>query len=122
MPEDTPLIIAEQSKICFPSHWTKPKYYLGQIVKQGRIIGVEYQAPGTARAFGLGKGWIYSVLLDDLGYDAENIFESEIEPPSTEDLRAEITYEKSIIEIHQKNLEYLDEQLETAARNKLPQM
>lgn len=128
MPEDTPEIIAEQSKIRFPSHWKKPKYQLGQLVKRaeslsrgscisglfktGRIIGIEYQPPGTRRAFDLGAGWLYSVLLDDLGYDTENLKESEIEPSSLKDLQAKIEYEKSLLLIHQKNLATLMEQLE----------
>ncbi len=111
MPEETPEIIAEKSCIRFPSHWSQPKYHFGQLVKQGRIIGIEYQSPGTRRAFDLGKGWIYAVLLDDLGYDTDQLHEPEIKPPSLEQLQAEIEYEKSLAQIHQKNLVVLDEQL-----------
>ncbi|MEH1822105.1 MAG: HNH endonuclease [Nostoc sp.] len=111
MPEDTPEIIAEKSCIRFPSHWTQPKYQLGQLVKQGRIIGIEYQSPGTRRAYDLGKGWIYAVLIDDQGYDTLQLKDSEIEPPPLSVLQAEINYEKSLVEIHQKNLVVLDEQL-----------
>ncbi|WP_174711375.1 HNH endonuclease [Nostoc sp. TCL240-02] len=112
MPEDTPEIIAEKSCIRFPSHWPQPKYHFGQLVKQGRIIGIEYQSPGTRRAFDLGKGWIYAVLLDDLGYDTDQLKESEIEPPPLSVLQAEINYEKSLVEIHQNNKAVLTEQLE----------
>lgn len=116
MPEDTPQIIAEKSCIRFPSHWPQPKYHLGQLVKKGRIIGIEYQSPGTRRAFDLGKGWIYAVLLDDQGYDTDQLKESEIELPSLEKLENEINYEKSLVEIHQKNLVVLDEQLSQVAQ------
>ncbi|WP_375495381.1 hypothetical protein [uncultured Nostoc sp.] len=97
--------------ISFPNHWESPKYQLGQLVKQGRIIGVEYQAPGTTRAYDLSKGWIYSVLIDDLGYDTENVLESDIKPPSLEQLEAEIDYEKSLAEIHLENCSVLTKQL-----------
>lgn len=116
MPEDTPQIIAEKSCIRFPSHWSQPKYHFGQLVKQGRIIGIEYQSPGTRRAFDLGLGWIYAVLLDDLGYDTDQLKESEIELPSLEKLENEINYEKSLAEIHQKNLVVLGEQLSEVAQ------
>ncbi|QKQ75607.1 HNH endonuclease [Nostoc sp. TCL240-02] len=116
MPEDTPEIIAEKSCIRFPSHWPQPKYQLGQLVKQGRIIGIEYQSPGTRRAYDLGKGWIYAVLIDDLGYDTLHLKDSEIEPPPLSVLQAEINYEKSLVEIHQKNLVVLDEQLSEVAQ------
>ncbi|MEH1777094.1 HNH endonuclease [Nostoc sp.] len=111
MPEDTPEIIAEKSCIRFPSHWPQPKYQLGQLVSLGRIIGVEYQSPGTRRAYDLGLGWIYAVLIDDLGYDTLQLKESEIELPSLSLLQAEINYEKLLVEIHQKNLGCLDEQM-----------
>ncbi|MEH1808480.1 HNH endonuclease [Nostoc sp.] len=116
MPEDTPEIIAEKSCIRFPSHWAQPKYHLGQLVKQGRIIGIEYQSPGTRRAFDLGKGWIYAVLIDDQGYDTLQLKDSEIEPPPLSVLQAEINYEKSLVEIHQKNLVVLDEQMDALAQ------
>ncbi len=116
MPEETPEIIAEKSCIRFPSHWPQPKYHFGQLVKQGRIIGIEYQPPGTRRAYDLGKGWIYAVLLDDQGYDTDQLHESEIELPSLEKLEKEINYEKSLVEIHQKNLGYLDEQFSEVAQ------
>ncbi|MEH2148602.1 HNH endonuclease [Nostoc sp.] len=111
MPEDTPEIIAQKSCIRFPSHWPRPKYHFGQLVKQGRIIGIEYQSPGTRRAFDLGLGWIYAVLLDDQGYDTDQLKESEIELASLEELENEINYEKSLVEIHQSNKAALTEQL-----------
>ncbi|MEH2177412.1 hypothetical protein [Nostoc sp.] len=111
MPEETPEMIAQKSCIRFPSHWPQPKYHFGQLVKQGRIIGIEYQSPGTRRAYDLGEGWIYAVLIDDQGYDADQLKESEIKPPSLEDLQAEIDYEKSLVEIHQSNKAVLTEQL-----------
>ncbi|MFN6474352.1 MAG: HNH endonuclease [Nostoc sp. SerVER01] len=114
MPEDTPEIITQKSCIRFPSHWKKPKYQLGDLVKQGRIIGVEYQSLGTRRAYELGSGWIYSVLLDDQVYDTENIKESDIKLPTLEALQAEIEYEKSLLLIHQENLHILTEQVEVS--------
>ncbi len=70
-----------------PSYWESPKYSLGQMVKQGRIIGIEYQPPGTLRAYELDIGWYYIVLSDPCEYDTDNIRESNIQPLTVSDLR-----------------------------------
>lgn len=78
------------NNISFPNHWERPKYSLGQTIKRGQIVGMEYNPPGTRRAHELGKGWSYTVMLDEFEEDVEIIRESAIKLPSTEDLQAEI--------------------------------
>jgi len=108
MPEETPEIIAEQSKIRFPSHWTKPKYHFGQRVKQGEINGLEYHPPGTRRAYELGEGWSYTVVADDYSGEAEIYKERQIELP-TQESQQEV---QELIDQHLVRITALTEQLE----------
>ncbi|MFN6537943.1 MAG: HNH endonuclease [Nostoc sp. EkiNYC01] len=85
MPEDTPQIIAQQSCIRFPNHWKKPKYYLGQQMKQGQIVGIEYDAPGTKAASLFGEDWTYWLLVNKDSIDTENFTEDSLEPMQVED-------------------------------------
>ena len=94
-----------------PSHWGSPLYRLGQMVKQGRIIGIEYQPPGTRRAYDLGVEWNYTVLPDDQEYDTDSIRESDIRLLTASDLLLEIEHEKQCVKTHQENLSILNEQL-----------
>ncbi|MEH1780668.1 MAG: HNH endonuclease [Nostoc sp.] len=80
MPEETPKIIAEKSLIRFPNHWKKPKYHLGQSVKQGEIIGVEYHHPASLMADEFGEGWTYWVLINKHAADVESFSERNITP------------------------------------------
>ncbi|MEH2070050.1 MAG: HNH endonuclease [Nostoc sp.] len=109
MPEDTLEIIAEQSKIRFPNHWKKPKYHLGQRVKQGEIVGLEYHRPGTLRAYELGNGWHYWVCRDSMSDSVESCTESQIKPLSPTEIKEEIQAE---IEFHADKLTALTQQLE----------
>ncbi|HAX76189.1 MAG TPA: hypothetical protein DCY88_10215 [Cyanobacteria bacterium UBA11372] len=99
------------NNISFPNHWDCPKYYLGQTIKRGQIVGMEYNSPGTRRAYELGKGWFYTVMLDELEDDVEIIKESAIKLPSIEDLQAEIDSLKALIETYQNNMATLTQQL-----------
>ncbi|MEH1920594.1 hypothetical protein [Nostoc sp.] len=91
-----------------PNSWTPPKYHFGQRVKQGEITGLEYHPPGTRRAYELGIGWSYTVLLDDY-YDEVDIYkESQIEP-KTQESHKEI---QELIDLHQTRITALTEQLE----------
>ncbi|YAG17022.1 hypothetical protein NSTC745_06407 [Nostoc sp. DSM 114161] len=114
MPEETLKIIETGKFLRIPSHWESPKYRLGQMVKLGRIIGVEYQLPATKRAYDLGEGWIYTVLVDDEEYETQNVKESDIEPVSLEQLQAEIERQQTLVALHQKNLAVLLKQLDEA--------
>jgi hypothetical protein len=111
MPQEASEIINPGNFLRIPSHWESPKYSLGQMVEQGQIIGIEYQPPGTLRAYELGVGWNYTVLLDDQGLDVENIRESSIRQLTVSGLQSEIERQKLIVKIHQKKLSILDEQL-----------
>ncbi|MFN6472578.1 MAG: HNH endonuclease [Nostoc sp. SerVER01] len=109
MPKETPQTIAEQSKICFPSHWKKPKYHFGQRVNGGEIVGLEYHIPGTLRAYELGEGWHYWVSPDPMSDSVESCKESQIKPLSPTEIKEEIQAE---IEFYQSKVAALTEQLE----------
>jgi HNH endonuclease len=109
MPEDTPQIIAEKSCIRFPSHWPQPKYHLGQRVKQGEIVGVEYYQPKTLRGYEEGAGWSYWVLENDLSDQAEAMRESNISPLKASELIEEI---QSEIEFYQSKITALNEHIQ----------
>ncbi|MFN6540705.1 MAG: HNH endonuclease [Nostoc sp. EkiNYC01] len=85
MPEDTPQIIAEESCIRFPNHWKKPKYHLGQQMKQGQIVGIEYDPLGTIAASLFGEKWTYWLLVNNDDIDAESFTEQSLEPMSAEE-------------------------------------
>lgn len=70
--------VIAMKNIEFPEHWQAPKYKLGQQVKQGQIVGVEYHPPGTKRACNFGEGWTYWVLLQEPEEDLEAFRESNI--------------------------------------------
>lgn len=116
MPEET------AKAIYIPGHWDVPKYQFGQLVKQGRIIGLEYQPPETKRGYDLKERWIYSVLMND-EYEVECFSESSIEPASPQDLKQEIAYQKILTDIRQKNLAAFQEQLqETSYFGSMPEV
>ncbi|MEH1908889.1 MAG: hypothetical protein V7L05_20705 [Nostoc sp.] len=91
-----------------PNSWTPPKYHFGQRVKQGEITGLEYHPPGTQRAYELGQGWSYTVLLDEYSDYVEIYKESQIELPTPES-RKEILVN---IGLYESRLAALKEQLE----------
>jgi hypothetical protein len=93
----------------FPEHWQAPKYKLGQHVKQGQIIGMEYRAPGTRLSYMYGEGWSYWVLADLMG-DAEDIDESDIELATAKELRSVVEEQQALIEAYQQNVVALNEQ------------
>lgn len=95
--------------INIPNSWTLPKYHLGQRVKQGEITGLEYNPPGTRRAYELGQGWSYTVLLDDYSGEVEICKERQIELLTPSDLRKET---QELIDQHLVRIAALTEQLE----------
>ena len=114
MPEDTHQIIAEKSLIRFPSHWKKPKYHLGQQMKQGEIIGIEYHPPSTKIAIIFGENWTYCLLLDDFDSEIEIFQEPNLQPLSPSELIEEIENKKTLVEVYQKDIATLCEQFEEA--------
>ncbi|HYW17925.1 MAG TPA: HNH endonuclease, partial [Nodularia sp. (in: cyanobacteria)] len=114
MPEDTPEIIAQKSCIRFPSHWGKPKYHLGQRVKEGEIVGVEYYQPKTLRGYEEGAGWSYWVLRNDLSDQAEAFRESNISPLKTSELIEDI---QSEIEFYQNKITALNEHIQESQQS-----
>lgn len=96
------------SKINIPKSWKIPKYQLGQRVKQGEIIGIEYRIPGTNRAYELGIGWVYTVLPNNYSDSVEIIQETEIKlatPESHQEIR-------DTINAYNKRISTLAEQLD----------
>lgn len=94
--------------IRIPKNWIPPKYHLGQRVKQGEITGLEYNPPGTRRAYELGIGWSYTVVADDYSGEVEIFKERQIELATTQS-REEI---QELIDLHQSRITALTEQLE----------
>ncbi|MEH2467833.1 HNH endonuclease [Nostoc sp.] len=86
-PQETLEIITQRSNISFPTYWKTPKYSLGQQMKQGQIVGVEYDPPGTKTASDFGEKWTYWVLVNNDDIDTESFAEQSLEPMSLEDLQ-----------------------------------
>lgn len=76
-----------------PPGWKLPKYNFGDRVKQGLVIGLcAYPAdsyPGRV----YGTEWKYTILPDKAEEDLEYFSESELEPLSGEELKAQIEEE-----------------------------
>ncbi len=115
MPEDTLLIIAERSNIRFPSHWKKPKYQLGQQMKQGQIVGIEYHPPSTKRASIFGENWTYCLLINDQDAEIEIFTEQNLQPLSPSELLSEIESQKTLLEVYQNNIAALTTAFEEAS-------
>lgn len=101
------------NNIQFPDHWKAPKYKLGQQVKQGQIVGVEYYPPLTKRALDGGEGWNYWVLIHEMEDYAESFREADIEPLTTFELQTIIDKRSSFIQVYQNNIAALVEQLKS---------
>lgn len=102
--------------IRLPGNWERPKYHLGQQVKQGKIIGLEYRPEGSRAAYQYGSEWRYTVMPHELD-DAEDVtycHESEIEPLTDEELREQIQAE---IDFHQNKVATLQAQLREASND-----
>ncbi|MHC5779721.1 hypothetical protein [Nostoc sp.] len=96
--------------ISMPSDWTPPKYYFGQWVEQGLIIGCTYYHAGSKPAYQYKQIWRYTVLPDPLAdaEDLEYFKESEITPLTTVELLTKIQAE---IDFHSSRLTALNQQL-----------
>ncbi|MHC5719539.1 MAG: hypothetical protein ACYTX0_47715, partial [Nostoc sp.] len=94
-----------------PNSWTAPKYHFGQRVKQGEITGLEYHPPGTQRAYELGAGWSYTVLLDEYSDYVEIYKESQIEL-ATQESHKEV---QELIGLHQIRITSLTENFDVGS-------
>ncbi|QLE47945.1 hypothetical protein FD724_07320 [Nostoc sp. C057] len=95
--------------IRLPDEWTQPKYYLGQLVKQGEIIGIRHLPENSGMAFDFGnEPWAYVVIKDKGSDSGYVIAQSEILPLAPEELLAKIQAE---IEFHQNKIAALTQQL-----------
>lgn len=95
--------------IRLPDEWTQPKYYLGQLVKQGEIIGIRHLPENSGMAFDFGnEPWAYVVIKDKNSDNGEVIAQSKILPLAPEELLVKIQAE---IEFHQNKIAALTQQL-----------
>ena len=79
--------------ITFPKNWTLPKYKLGQLVRQGWIVGMRYYPKNSVLGHTYHSGWHYDVVTDWLEVDATYHTEEEIKPYSQEETVAELQAE-----------------------------
>ncbi|MEH1779724.1 MAG: hypothetical protein V7L26_11525 [Nostoc sp.] len=98
--------------ISFPNHWESPKYQLGQQMKQGQIVGIEYHPPGTKRESIFGENWTYCLLMNDLDSDVEIFREQNLQPLSRVELLSEIESKKALLEVYQNNIAAMSELIE----------
>lgn len=98
----------KQKSIIIPSIYPQPKYRFGQIVKQGRIIGMEYFPPDMKISDSKDEQWYYWVSEDEDSMDLNQFNEAQIEPLSPEELQ---TLVKDEIDFHNSCIAVLKEQL-----------
>jgi hypothetical protein len=84
--------------IPIPQSWTLPKYQLGQITKQGQIVGIEY-VPSS-------KKWLYWIDVEPETLSSFN--EWELEPLEIEELKARIEDHRSQIQVLAESLDAID--------------
>jgi hypothetical protein len=97
-----------QQTIVIPEDWSTPKYQLGQWIKQGLIVGIEYYLPGSFRGNKYGAGWVYWVMPHRDSEDTESWGEESVKPLTENDLRELIEKEANS---HNIKLAALTEQL-----------
>ncbi|WP_193199730.1 hypothetical protein [Nostoc sp. MG11] len=93
-----------------PSYWTVPKYSLGQRIKQGMIVGIQYCLPDNLLAESSDGSWQYIVQVSTNNKDkqVEDLQEHEVQPLAPQELRRLLTAE---IEAHQRKMVVLTQQL-----------
>ncbi|QKQ75609.1 hypothetical protein [Nostoc sp. TCL240-02] len=99
---------SRQKFIAIPSIYPQPKYRFGQIVKQGRIIGMEFFPPDMKIADEREEQWHYWLLEDKESLDLNMFPESKIEAFTSDELEALV---KDEIEHHQRSIAALREQI-----------
>lgn len=98
----------KQKFIAIPNVYPQPKYRFGQIVKQGRIIGMEFFPPDMKISDGEDEKWHYWVSEDEDSLGLKQFSETEIEPLTAEELQ---TLVKDEIDFHNSCIAVLKEQL-----------
>ncbi|MCC5612195.1 hypothetical protein LC612_37075 [Nostoc sp. CHAB 5834] len=92
------------------NNWPLPKYYLGQLVKQGEILAIRRLPENSEIALDFGnEPWAYYVMQ---GQDSDCLLilgENEIIPLSEKELQSKI---QSEIDLHQNKIAVLSEQLQ----------
>ncbi|MBD2504604.1 hypothetical protein [Anabaena azotica] len=97
-----------QPTVSIPQGWDYPRFVPGQWTKQGLIIGMEYNPPGTLLAHEYGQGWRYAILPDKNSQEVLYCFDDQIEQLSATEVQAKIQAE---LEQHQQQIEALQQQL-----------
>ena len=82
-----------ENTIFFPKNWTQPKYQLGQLVRQGWIVGMRYYPKNSALGNTYYPGWHYDVVPNWLETEATYHIEEEIELYSPQETVAELQAE-----------------------------
>lgn len=103
----------ESSKIInIPGYWVQPKYSLGQRIKNGIIVGIQYQLPDNLLAESNEGLWSYIVKVNasskEKDKEVEELQEHEVKALSTQELRKLLTAE---IEVHQRKIAVLTQQM-----------
>ncbi|MBD2255453.1 hypothetical protein [Nostoc parmelioides] len=97
-----------QPTISIPKGWDYPKFTLGQRIKQGLIIGIQYYPTDTLLAHEYGTGWRYTVMSDKNSEEVRSYFDDQIQQFSVAELQAQLQAE---LEEHQQQITALQEQL-----------
>lgn len=101
----------ETSKVVtIPNYWTSPKYSLGQRIKQGIIVGIQYRLPNNLLAQSSDGSWQYIVKVSSNSKDkeVEDLQEHEVQPLPTQELHRLLTGE---IEAYQRKITVLMQEL-----------
>ncbi|MBW4603989.1 MAG: hypothetical protein KME29_31595 [Calothrix sp. FI2-JRJ7] len=52
-----------RKSIPYPANWGAPKYHLGQLTKEGPIVGIEYLGSEYGLYKASGEGWGYWIIM-----------------------------------------------------------
>lgn len=97
-----------KNTITIPGYWTQPKYSLGQRIKQGIIVGIQYyQSQNLLTDYSNGS-WRYAVLDNGDFEEIIHLSEQKIQPLSSQELTKQIQDE---IELYQNSITVLSKEL-----------
>jgi hypothetical protein len=96
--------------VTIPNYWTSPKYSLGQRIKQGIIVGIQYRLPNNLIAESRDGSWQYTVQVSTnlLDKEVEDLQEHEVQTLPTQELHRLLTAE---IEAYQRKITGLMQEL-----------
>jgi hypothetical protein len=97
-----------QPTISIPKDWDYPRFTLGQLTKQGLIIGIQYYPADTLLAHEYGHSWRYMVLPDKHSEEVRYCFDDQIQQLSLAELQEQL---KAEIQEHQQQIMLLQAQL-----------